>query len=114
MKPINLKASHSKATLTIEWSSDSSCELTFSDLRAACPCADCRGTHGATRDEAFTNGLELSIRSDQATQLDRIQTVGNYAIQIFWKDGHTHGIYSWDYLQELCEERKHRNDGDPR
>lgn len=113
MKPINLKASRSKATLTIEWSPNSFCELTFSDLRAACPCADCRGTHGATKGEALTDDLELSIRSNEATQLESIHAVGNYAIQISWKDGHTHGIYSWDYLRELCERSKHRDDGNP-
>lgn len=114
MKPIQIKASRSKAILTIEWSSDSSCELSFADLRTACPCADCRGTHGATGDEPVTDGLELSLRSDQATQLDSIRRVGNYAIQISWKDGHTHGIYSWEYLRELCKRRKFQDDGDSR
>ena len=114
MKPINLKASRSRATLTIEWSHDDSCELSFADLRAACPCADCRGTHGATKVEASSDELELTIRSDQATQLDGIKAVGNYAIQISWKDGHTHGIYSWDYLQELCERSDDRDARDLR
>lgn len=108
MKPINIKASRSKASVTIEWPSGSSCELSFSDLRAACPCADCRGTHGATKDEPLSDGLELTLRSDQATQLEGIQAVGNYAIQISWKDGHTHGIYSWDYLEELCRQQRQR------
>ena len=30
-----------------------------------------------------------------------IETVGEYAIQITWKDGHNTGIYTYDYLQEL-------------
>jgi DUF971 family protein len=37
-----------------------------------------------------------------STSLDRIEKVGNYAIQLFWKDGHSHGIYSWDFLRKLC------------
>lgn len=111
MKPINISASRSKATLTITWSQEHTCDLSFSDLRAACPCADCRGTHGATKEDALTNGLELALRSDQATRLDSITPVGNYAIQISWKDGHTHGIYSWDYLRELCENIKQRLQG---
>jgi DUF971 family protein len=28
--------------------------------------------------------------------------VGNYAIKIYWNDGHSSGIYSWDYLRNLC------------
>ena len=102
MKPNSLHASRSTAILTIEWISGEICEISFVDLRAACPCADCRGTHGATNGELLSEGLELSLRSNEATQLDEIKSVGNYAIQISWKDGHTHGIYSWDYLQTLC------------
>jgi DUF971 family protein len=113
MNPINLKASRTRAVLTIEWSQEQSCELTFADLRAACPCAECRGTHGATKDEPISNSLELSLRSDQAIQLDGITQVGNYAVQISWKDGHGHGIYSWDYLRDLCRTRKQRDNGEP-
>jgi DUF971 family protein len=102
MRPESVRASRSNAILSIEWSSGEICEISFADLRAACPCADCRGTHAATKDAVESSGLELTLRSDQATELDEIKSVGNYAIQISWKDGHTHGIYSWEYLQELC------------
>jgi DUF971 family protein len=35
-------------------------------------------------------------------RLENALTVGNYAIQFFWKDGHNGGIYTWDYLKEIC------------
>lgn len=112
MKPINIKASRSRAVLAIEWSRDETCELAFVDIRAACPCADCRGTHGATKAKPLLDSLELTVRSDQATQLEGITPVGNYAIQISWKDGHSHGIYSWDYLRGLCQAREHPDQGE--
>jgi len=112
MKPINLKASRSRAVLTIKWTQDEFCDLPFAEIRAACPCAECRGTHGATKDEPLTTNLELTLRSDQETQLEGITPVGNYAVQISWKDGHSHGIYSWEYLRELCQARKHRDNGE--
>jgi DUF971 family protein len=28
--------------------------------------------------------------------------VGNYAMNIVWKDGHATGIYSWEYLRRIC------------
>jgi len=34
-------------------------------------------------------------------EIEKIETVGNYAISIKWKDGHDHGIYSWDLLTRL-------------
>ena len=33
--------------------------------------------------------------------IKNIETVGEYAIQITWKDGHNTGIYTYEYLQEL-------------
>jgi DUF971 family protein len=32
--------------------------------------------------------------------------VGNYAIRLDFDDGHNSGIYSWDYLYELCSNRE--------
>jgi DUF971 family protein len=31
-----------------------------------------------------------------------LQIIGNYALQIFWDDGHNAGIYTWDYLNRIC------------
>jgi DUF971 family protein len=28
--------------------------------------------------------------------------VGRYAIQFNWLDGHSSGIYSWEYLRRVC------------
>jgi DUF971 family protein len=37
-----------------------------------------------------------------APKMVNIEPVGNYAIRIVWNDGHSAGIYSWDYLRSLC------------
>jgi DUF971 family protein len=29
--------------------------------------------------------------------------VGRYAIQFNWQDGHSSGIYSWDFLRRHCQ-----------
>ncbi|MCF8354805.1 MAG: DUF971 domain-containing protein, partial [Melioribacteraceae bacterium] len=29
-------------------------------------------------------------------EVEKIESVGKYAIQIIWKDGYDYGIYSWD------------------
>jgi DUF971 family protein len=31
-----------------------------------------------------------------------MSTVGNYAIQFVWEDGHSFGIYPWDMLRKMC------------
>ncbi|MFA8344156.1 MAG: gamma-butyrobetaine hydroxylase-like domain-containing protein [Rhodothermaceae bacterium] len=37
-------------------------------------------------------------------EVEKIQTVGSYAINILWKDGNSDGIYSWEYLLKLGEQ----------
>ena len=34
-------------------------------------------------------------------KIKSIEVVGDYAIQVSWKDGHNTGIYSWEYLKTL-------------
>ena len=41
--------------------------------------------------------------SPQAFQLRRIASVGGYAIQPIWGDGHASGLYSFEYLRRVAE-----------
>lgn len=36
-------------------------------------------------------------------EIDTIKKVGNYAINIVWKDGENAGIYSWEVLERFAE-----------
>jgi len=36
-------------------------------------------------------------------EIEKIVPVGNYGIQITWKDGYDYGIYSWDLLEKYGE-----------
>jgi DUF971 family protein len=78
----------------ITWEGGRQVSLSSRKLRDACPCAACV--------EEFTGRKILdsgSIPADiRPTQL---QPVGNYAVQIFWSDGHDSGIYTWQTLRKL-------------
>jgi DUF971 family protein len=37
-----------------------------------------------------------------AFELTRLVRVGDYALQPFWADGHSSGIYSFDYLVRVA------------
>ena len=67
-------------------------------LRRACPCAACQGEPDAL-------GRVIRPRVEhgaKAYELQKFETVGGYAIQLFWGDGHSTGIYSYTYLQKLA------------
>jgi DUF971 family protein len=38
----------------------------------------------------------------RAFELQRFEQVGGYALQLFWADGHSSGIYSFAYLRKLA------------
>lgn len=44
--------------------------------------------------------LRLTPKRNYA--ITAIHPVGQYAIQPVWDDGHSTGIYSWEYLFHLC------------
>lgn len=84
--------------LAIRWPDGRESFLSLEEMRKRCPCAACAGEPGLTRPMPAA-GIEL--RSD-SFRLKGMQTVGGYAIQPTWEDGHGTGIYSWDYLRSLA------------
>lgn len=79
-------------------------ELSAAVLRAACPCAECRGTHGGPP-KAFTiMSAAKRARSAHQTVVSGVEPMGHYALCIQWGDGHKEGIYSWPYLRALSAE----------
>jgi DUF971 family protein len=64
----------------------------MSTLGVYSPSAEVRG-HGPGQEVLQTGKREIEIRS--------LEAVGSYAVQPAFSDGHSTGIYSWDYLYEL-------------
>jgi len=87
-----------KSVLEITWEDESVSSIALKYLRDECPCATCKGetvllrTYRPPANKMITPEMFL---------VKNIETVGEYAIQITWKDGHNTGIYTYDYLQEL-------------
>lgn len=95
--PINI-TQENKEVLTFEWNDGHKTRFLLEYLRKECPCANCKGetilfkTYIPEKPEKYTEDM-ITLKS--------IIPVGNYAIQIVWKDGHDTGIYSWEYLRSL-------------
>ena len=86
------------AELAIRWPDGTESYLSLEEMRRRCPCAACAGEPGLTRPLPAA-GLKLQADS---FRLKGMQTVGGYAIQPTWEDGHGTGIYSWEYLQKIA------------
>ncbi len=102
ISPTGITADRQTSELIIEWKDEHTSRIHFSLLRNACPCATCRGGHdkmGSTPPaEVFAMALEDSSR----THLSDIESVGAYALNPHWEDGHQAGIFTWPYLRALC------------
>jgi DUF971 family protein len=67
-------------------------------LRRACPCASCQG-----EPDAMGRVLRPVVEhGPRAFDLQKFETVGGYAIQLYWADGHSTGIFSYSYLKRLA------------
>lgn len=66
-------------------------------LRLACPCAACQGEPDALG-RVVRPQIDLT---ENSVQLRQIEPVGGYALQLFWADGHSTGIFSHAYLRQL-------------
>lgn len=80
---------------TIRWADDHESSYAARTLRGRCPCAQCVSETTGQR-----LVFEEHVNPDVAILAAR--TVGHYAIHIEWSDGHTTGIYSFDYLRRIC------------
>ena len=90
--PGSINLSKDRKTLTIKFKSiDYSLSSEF--LRIHSPSAEVLG-HGSGQET-------LQLNKDDVV-INKIRPVGNYAIAIHYSDGHTTGIYSWNYLYYLA------------
>ena len=70
--------------------------LPFELLRVYSPSAEVMG-HGP--------GQETLQTGKRGVEIVDLQTVGHYAIQPTFSDGHQSGIFTWDYLYRLGTQR---------
>ena len=86
----------SNTHLRITWGDGQVCNYEAAPLRRACPCAQCVNEWTGQRTlkpEAVSNEVEIND----------LTIVGRYALNFRWSDGHETGIYSFQYLRDLCE-----------
>lgn len=109
MRPLNVTADRTARILTIEWSDGHESLYPFSLLRFACPCAECRGGHEKMSSKPDPDVFYMADQDTPATRMVSIEGVGAYALSIQWEDGHSYGIYNWDFLRALCPCAECRN-----
>jgi DUF971 family protein len=92
--------------LEIDWTDGHRSAWTFAWLRHACPCATCvdeRKQQGRRPGQPKAKPADLLPMYTPPAKPASAQAVGRYALQFNWQDGHSAGIYSFDYLRRHCQ-----------
>jgi DUF971 family protein len=86
--------------LALKWDDGSESFIPLEKLRRHCPCAGCKGEMDVLGNVYKNPDQPLAA---DAFRLIRISTVGGYAIQPLWADGHSSGLFSFDYLKRVAD-----------
>ena len=100
MQPLNIQPIGSE--LAIKWDDGGESYIPLATLRRRCPCAGCNGEMDILGNLYKNPDRPLA---PNAFELVRITRVGGYAVQPVWADGHDSGIYSFEYLRRVAEQK---------
>lgn len=88
-RPNEIKLHQQSRLMEISFVDGKIFKFSFEFLRVYSPSAEVRG-HGP--------GQEILQTGKQDVNINHIDPVGSYAIQLNFSDGHNTGLYSWDLL----------------
>ncbi len=91
--PIDITLHGKSKELALDYGDGKQFRLSFEMLRVESPSAEVKG-HGP--------GQETLQLGKQDVTIQELEPVGNYGVKPTFSDGHSTGIYSWDYLYHLC------------
>lgn len=93
--PTELRLKPGGGTLVVAYDTGESFSLEAEYLRVESPSAEVKG-HGP--------GQEVTVAGKKNVTITGLEPVGNYAVRIVFDDGHSSGLYAWDYLRKLGRE----------
>ncbi|HEX6319783.1 MAG TPA: DUF971 domain-containing protein [Burkholderiales bacterium] len=96
-RPVEIKLHQKSRRMEIAFSDGSQFDLSYELLRVYSPSAEVRG-HGP--------GQEVLQVGKRNVEILSLEPSGSYAVQPTFSDGHNTGIYSWDYLYGLGQNRE--------
>ncbi len=106
--PAEVSPNEDASALRIRWRDEHVSEYPPRHLRLACPCAGCV-------DEMTGRPILRPDSVSEDIHPIEVSYVGRYALTFRWSDGHSTGIFPFEYLRRLCPCAEcRREDGDGR
>ena len=98
MRPLDIQQIGDE--IAIKWDDGTESYVRLEQLRRYCPCAGCKGEMDVMGN--LYKGPDIPL-GPSSFQLRRIETVGGYGLQPVWADGHSSGIFAFEYLKRVAE-----------
>lgn len=86
-------------TLDVTFQDGTAYSLSAEMLRVLSPSAEVQGHSESQR---------VTVAKKRNVKITQLQPVGNYAVKIHFDDGHSTGLYAWNYLELLGREKDER------
>ena len=100
--PEELRLKDQGRTLEVRYTGGERFRLTAEYLRVESPSAEVKG---------HAPGDGITVPGKRNVRIARLEPVGHYAVRIIFDDGHSTGLYTWQYLRKLGEENEVRWNG---
>jgi len=94
--PSELRVSKERDALTVTFPGNEPVRLSAEMLRVLSPSAEVQGHSPDQR--------VLVVGKENVT-ISNLEPIGNYAVRIVFSDGHSTGLFTWSYLEELAQKR---------
>lgn len=95
-RPESVRLRKASRLLEVSYADGRRHQLPIEYLRVFSPSAEVRG-HG--REEP------MLVPGKRDVEVLRVEPVGQYALRLVFSDGHDSGLYSWEVLEELGQQR---------
>lgn len=92
--PTHIKLHKAAKILELSYGKGQPYQLSAEFLRVHSPSAEVQG-----------HGNPILQYGKQQVALEKIEPVGQYALKLYFDDGHDSGLYSWDYLEQLATQQ---------
>ncbi len=91
-KPTDIVLHKQSRTLELVFDNGERFNLPWEYLRVFSPSKEVRARFGKER---------ILVLNKQDVVLEQIKPIGNYALKLYFDDGHNSGLYDWRFLYEL-------------
>jgi DUF971 family protein len=95
--PVEIRVKRAERRLEVDYDDGVTIDLPAELMRVESPSAEVQGHHIAQK-RIVAGKREVGITA--------VEPVGNYAVRVRFDDGHDTGIFTWQYLRRLFDERE--------